>query len=1214
MANLIANLRLKLVDGVTRPVTAGRKALGGLGQSVGGLQTKLAGLSRQRDDIQKFRELKRASLSTRQELGIAQNRVGELAKEMQLAARPSSSLSREFTEAKRRAAALGSTLDREERKLEGVRRSLGQAGIATRNLGAESRRLKGDIDKTTDALERKARAAERVERASEQMQKGLQLSANMALAGVGAQQAAQQGRAFIGGFTSEAKSFESAMAEVKKVVDFDSPKSFRLMASELRRLASDEIPLTAQGLAEIAAAGGQAGKTAAELPFFVRNTAIAATAFDMGTSQAGEYMGVLSRVLQLDDSQMVDYGDTLNHVANNSGAAASGMLNLMNRTAVAGKKFGLANDETIALGATFVDLGMQPEIAATAMTKMLPFLQTASTQTDRFKAGLEKAGLTASEVEDAIAMDGQAGLMMVLEALEALDSREQSSALMDLFGVESQDEIGRLVGGLDRYRQILALATDETGRAGSMQLEFENRKATSENKDILNTNKISRLKGVIGEQLLPTLNSAVDRIGGVVDAMSSWAEANPNLVRGIALVGVGITGLLTVMAPVILFLSAMIGSFAVLKYSMVKIKPVMLSTRRGLRGIGLAAWRAGRALVLGTLSGVRRLSAGLIVMAGRSLVAARGGLQALAFAAMNPVTSFRQAGIAIAGFAGRVIPMAIGALRALSVAMLTNPVGLIAAGIAAAGFLIWKFWKPLSAFFNGLFSGISEGLQPIAGAITEAFGPIGDVLAPVTGALRSVIGWIGRLLQPVEASEESLRGMTSAGRTAGRVLGFAFRSLLTPVTLAVRAIRLGWDVIRSVLSWSPVGMVARVWSGLGGVLGAPLRLVQSTVETIWRVLRTVLSWSPIGLLARAWSGLSQPVTRPLNAVQNAAMRVWNGLKTILSWSPVGLVTRAWSGLSGKVVNFSAIMDRLKGIAKAAMDRIAGFLQKPLKLISGFADRLRGLLGLGKAAAGAAVVSAGVATGGALADDAPQVRRDPAPIVQPVEPGTGPVRTEFLVQPPAERRPFAPEAPRPAVPPAPLVLRQDAPEAPRPAVPPAPLVLRQDAPEAPRPAVPPAPLVLRQDAPEAPRPAVPPEPLVLRQDAPEAPRLADPVMPVLWPALDPAEDDEDARTEDDEGDDSSPIIIVQDTDEKDPPPPPDDAPPPPSAPAAPQLELVADKSSERRAAPEPKTSSTVSVTYGDIHVHAAPGQSAEEVAEAVMRLLEAKERRALHDGA
>ena len=53
-----------------------------------------------------------------------------------------------------------------------------------------------------------------------------------------------------------AMKFETAMADVKKVVDFENPAQFAAMSDDVLDL-SERLPMAAEGIAQIFAAGGQ---------------------------------------------------------------------------------------------------------------------------------------------------------------------------------------------------------------------------------------------------------------------------------------------------------------------------------------------------------------------------------------------------------------------------------------------------------------------------------------------------------------------------------------------------------------------------------------------------------------------------------------------------------------------------------------------------------------------------------------------------------------------------------------------------------------------------------------------------------------------------------------------------------------------------------------------------------------------------------------------
>lgn len=101
-----------------------------------------------------------------------------------------------------------------------------------------------------------------------------------------------------------------------------------------------------------------------------------------------------------------------------------------------------------------------------------------------------------------------------------------------------------------------------------------------------------------------------------------------------------------------------------------------------------------------------------------------------------------------AGFVGlpAKIRAAIAAFRTLSLTVLTSPLGWAALTIGAAVFLIYKYWKPITGFFRGVFKGLKEGLAPLQ----PAFNALAKSLSPILTPLKAVWTWIKKLVKPVE--------------------------------------------------------------------------------------------------------------------------------------------------------------------------------------------------------------------------------------------------------------------------------------------------------------------------------------------------------------------------------------------------------------------------------------------------------------------------------
>ena len=131
------------------------------------------------------------------------------------------------------------------------------------------------------------------------------------------------------------------------------------------------------------------------------------------------------------------------------------------------------------------------------------------------------------------------------------------------------------------------------------------------------------------------------------------------------------------------------------------------------------------------------------------------------------------------GFLGipGMIKNAIIAFRTFSLTLLTSPIGWIALAIGAAALLIYKFWKPITGFFKGVWQGLKEGLAPLM----PLFKRIADAISPILIPIKAVIDWIKKIIKPVEdtggAAEKM--GVKFGKAIAGIIVKFA--ELITKV-------------------------------------------------------------------------------------------------------------------------------------------------------------------------------------------------------------------------------------------------------------------------------------------------------------------------------------------------------------------------------------------------------------------------------------------------
>ena len=341
--------------------------------------------------------------------------------------------------------------------------------------------------------------------------------------------------------------FESAMADVKKVVDFDTPKQFKEMEQDILRLTRT-IPMAGTELAKITASVGQLGVARKDLPKFTETIAKMSVAFDMAADQAGDSMAKLANVYQIPIDQIGKLGDAVNHLSNSSPAKAGDIINTLGRVGGVAKQFGLTEIQTTSLSNAFISLGKTPEIAGTAINGMLTKLMTADKQGAKFQKALKNMGMESKDLKKAIKENGEQALMDFLKQVGKLPKENQMGALVDLFGLEYADDVAVLVSALETYKKSIneLKKTSKDGKPafiGSMDKEFAARSATTANNWQIFKNSLTEIGITAGSVLLPALNQLMTTIRPIINSFADWASKNPEVVSALVHLAAGFAAL-----------------------------------------------------------------------------------------------------------------------------------------------------------------------------------------------------------------------------------------------------------------------------------------------------------------------------------------------------------------------------------------------------------------------------------------------------------------------------------------------------------------------------------------------------------------------------------------------------------------------------------------------------------------------------------------------
>ena len=425
----------------------------------------------------------------------------------------------------------------------------GNAEDAIRCLREELDRLGGSADDASDDIDNVGNSGKKLSKALDGM-KTIGAAAGIALGAVGFA---------LKGSVDEAIKFESAMADVKKVVNFDSPQGLVNMRQDLLDL-STQIPITADGLAQIAAAAGQSGIAANEITKFTEAAAKMGTAFDISAEEAGQAMAEMRTAFKMSQTDVEALADKINYLGNTSPNSAAKIMKIVQTVGPLGELAGVSAAQIAAMGASVNSL--TPEVVATGLKNMFLALTKGESATKSASDAFKKLGLDSVQVSKDMQQNSEATINRIIEALKKLPEAQRTATINDIFGAEALPVIAQMVTNTETLTKNLTAVGDATKYAGSMQQEYAARSATTENQLALFSNNLNVLKVNVGSALLPAINQLAQAIIPVVQSMATWAQQNPDLVTQIVAITGAVLGAITVLGGLALAFTAVSSGIA----------------------------------------------------------------------------------------------------------------------------------------------------------------------------------------------------------------------------------------------------------------------------------------------------------------------------------------------------------------------------------------------------------------------------------------------------------------------------------------------------------------------------------------------------------------------------------------------------------------------------------------------------------------------------
>ncbi|MEB6577456.1 phage tail tape measure protein [Enterobacter quasiroggenkampii] len=369
---------LKAVDRASRPLNALQNASLTLASDIHDSQTALGALDEQAGRINGFRKANAQLATTEQSLAQAKQQAAALALQFKNTQNPTQAQADALSAARKSAANLKLEYNSLRYSVQRQRTELAQAGINTRTLSSDERRLKSQIGEKTQQLNRQRDALARVNQQQAQLstvqnryESGKRVAARvhqLANAGVGM---AKAGFDQTSRFMAPGISFEKQMSTIQASLGLEKGdarlEAIRQQAREVSARTGVPADTVVRAQTELARSGYDAdGVIAATVP-----TVNLSLAGNVDAAKAADILSSTQAAYNLADTDAGRISDLLTRGFTSSNTSLVEMAAAVTSAAPAADATGMGLEETIAQLGVLTEKGMNGAAAGDALSAML---------------------------------------------------------------------------------------------------------------------------------------------------------------------------------------------------------------------------------------------------------------------------------------------------------------------------------------------------------------------------------------------------------------------------------------------------------------------------------------------------------------------------------------------------------------------------------------------------------------------------------------------------------------------------------------------------------------------------------------------------------------------------------------------------------------------------------------------------------------------------
>ncbi|SUC33542.1 chromosome segregation protein [Providencia rettgeri] len=594
---------LSAVDKFTKPFKSAQASNKKLAETLRQSKQQLKELNNQAKQIDGFKKTKQSLDSASQAYQQATAKVSRLARELSTVQNPTRAQSRELDRAKAAAAKLKAETGTLSASLQRQREALKGSGISTRQLSQAQIKLNSDIASTSRRLQQQEQQLKRVANQEKRMSaaknsyqnamgvrnKMAGSGAGMLASGVGLGYAAK--KVLVPGYD-----FEIGMSKVQALTRLDKNSDDYKMLREQARDLGATTAFTANEVAQGQAFYAMAGFKPKQIKNAMSGTLSMSLAGDIDLATTADIGSNILTGFKLNSNEMNRVSDALVATFTRSNVNLTMLGDTMKYVAPVASGLGVDLETAAVAAGKLGDAGIQGSMAGTGLRSIL--------------GRLAEPPKMAGEALDKLKIktrDAKGNLRQFTDILAELDKKTKK------MGTAERAGLFKHIAGEEAF-SALSVLVDQAGSGQLQAMIAEIKAAKGEAEKVAKTmtdNLDGDLKNLtsayedVGIQIFggadSPLRDITKRVTDLISKFGQWAKKNPELVKQITMITLGLGAVLAVGGGITLMIAALIGPLAMAKLSLsvlgIKGSGFLSLLIKPIKLIGAAFMMLGRALL-----------------------------------------------------------------------------------------------------------------------------------------------------------------------------------------------------------------------------------------------------------------------------------------------------------------------------------------------------------------------------------------------------------------------------------------------------------------------------------------------------------------------------------------------------------------------------------------------------------------------------------------